>query len=141
MKRPTLRIASLLVACAVGTAAADTVDCFPVACAGDAAETRINLCEVKAVREAARLDAKLKPAKDLYEAAVNPTGYAMKLVDRHVVAIPEWVGFAMDPPGYVRAAAMKKVRHELKKQVGLQRECAAEIAAEDAPPPVFVDAE
>lgn len=138
-------LAPMFLACAVTAAHADAIDCFPVACAeGAQPGARINLCEHRAVREAARLDAKLKPAKDVYEIATNPTGYALKLVDRHVVPIPKWVGFAMDPQGYVRGAAMKKVRHELKKQVGLHEECAAEIAAErvaEDAPAVFVDAE
>ena len=141
MNRP-LALLVPLVLMAAADARADAIDCFPLPCAheAEAAKAAVNLCEHRAVRDVARLDAKLQPAKELYAAATNPTGYAIKLADRHVVRIPKWVGFAMDPERYVRAAAINHVRKELKKQVGLHAGCAAEIAADDdAPAPASED--
>ena len=141
MNRTLARVVPVMLLCAATAASADAYDCFPVACAGAQPEApaKLNLCEHKAVREVARIDAKLKPAREIYDIATNPTGYAIKMVDRHVIHIPKWVGFAMDPEGYARAYAMKYVRNELKKQVGLQAECAAEIEAEDAAAPALAE--
>ena len=137
MNRTLARAVPVMLLCTATAASADALDCFPIACAAEvSAETKINLCEHKAVREIARIDAKLKPAKEIYDAVVDPTGFALKMVDRHVIHIPRWVGFAMDPEGYVRAEAMKYVRKELRKQVGLQAQCAAEIEAEDTAPAI-----
>lgn len=125
MKRKLALLAPVMLLCAAPTVYADSYDCFPAACAHEAPapEAKINLCEHKAVREVARLDRELKPVKDVYEIAANPTGYAIKLVSEHVVPIPPWVGFAMDPQGAVKAELMKRARKELKKQVGLQQDC------------------
>jgi hypothetical protein len=49
-----------------------------------------------------------------------------------VVHIPPWVGIAMDPKGYVRGKVIERVRLEAKKAIGAGRDCADEIAAEDA---------
>jgi hypothetical protein len=136
MKRTYARIVPVLLVTAATGASADAIDCFPMACASEQPPERaLNLCEHEAVREVARIDAKLKPAKDLYELATNPTGFAIRMVNRHVIHIPKWVGFAMDPQGYVRGEAMSYVRRELKRQVGLEAACAAEIEAEDAERP------
>ena len=142
MNRALRRAVPALLLAVATSASADAVDCFPIACAAaPSPEAKANLCEHQAVREVARIDAKLQPVKDAYEIATNPTGYALKLVDRHVFHIPKWVGFAMDPQGYVRGEAMKYARRELKKQVGLQSQCAAEIEAEDALPLTAHDGE
>ena len=42
-----------------------------------------------------------------------------------------WVGIAIDPKGYVRGRAMDFVRREAKKAVGLENDCAAQIATQD----------
>lgn len=134
MKRTLARLAPVMLLCAATTARADAYDCFPAAACAHApigVEAAVNLCEHKAVRDLARLDRGLDPVKKVYEIATNPAGYVVKLVDRNVMPIPAWVGFAIDPRGAIRAEAMKRVRHELKKQVGLQARCAAEISAED----------
>jgi hypothetical protein len=142
MKRIAACVVPMVLMAAAPTASADAIDCFPIACAAEPApQARINLCEHQAVREVARIDAKLQPVKDVYEIATNPTGYAIKMVDRHVIHIPRWVGFAMDPQGYVRGEALKYARRELKKQVGLDAECKAEIEAEDRATPGIAESE
>ena len=91
-----------------------------------------NLCEHRAVREVAKINRDLKPVKELVGIATNPTGFAIKMVDRHVVHIPKWVGIAMDPRGYVKGRAIDFVRDEVKKSVGVGHDCADEIAREEA---------
>ena len=125
----TLKLTAALAVLAIAPFAhADAYDCFP-GCPEIAVDARpdavVDLCKVEAVREAMRINDQLKPAKELYDIAVNPTGFAVKMVDRHVVHIPKWVGIAMDPKGAVKAEVMKRARAELKKQVGLQSECRA----------------
>jgi hypothetical protein len=135
MKRATAAlIPSLLLLCAAPAAYADAYDCFP-ACrepAAAPAKAAINLCEHRAVREVARIERDLKPVKQIYDIATNPTGFAIKQVNDHVVHIPPWVGYAMDPKGAIRAKVMDRARGELRKQVGLQNECAAEAGGEEA---------
>ena len=133
MKRTAaVLLPSLALLFAAPASHADTYDCFPTCTKTSAppADRIVNLCEHKAVREIARIDRDLKPVKDVYEIATNPTGFALKMVSEHVVPIPRWVGYAMDPQGAARAAVMKRARKELKKQVGLQQDCAAELAGE-----------
>jgi hypothetical protein len=118
---------------AATAARADDFNAFPAENAAPAVETaRPNLCEHRAVREVAKINRDLKPVRELVGIATNPTGFALKMVDRHVVHIPVWVGIAMDPRGYVRGKAIDLVRDGMKKSVGVARDCADEIAAERA---------
>jgi hypothetical protein len=100
-------------------------------CAAPAAraDESLNLCSHQAVREVARLNNELKPVKELYAIATNPTGFALKQVNDHVIHIPKWVHYAMDPQGAIRAKLMDRARAELKKHVGLKNECADELRA------------
>ena len=107
---------------------ADAYDCFPMCPPAPQEEMKaVSLCTIPAVRDVARANAKLndelKPVKDVYEIATNPTGFAIRMVDQHVVHIPKLVGYALDPKGAVKAEVMKRAREALKKQVGLQDEC------------------
>ena len=95
----------------------------PVARAGE----NLNLCAHEAVREVARLNNELKPVKELYGIVTNPTGFALKQVNDHVIHIPKWVHYAMDPRGAIRAKVIDRARDELKKHVGLKNECADEL--------------
>lgn len=118
---------------ATTAARADDFNAFPAESAAPAVENSSpNLCEHRAVREVAKINRDLKPVKELVGAATNPTGFAIKMVDRHVVHIPRWVGIAMDPRGYVKGRAIDYVRDEVKKSMGVGRDCADEIAAEQA---------
>lgn len=126
MKRNAALAGSLALLCTCTLARADAYDCFPL-CPPPAEEpARVaNLCEVGAVREAARINDRLKPVKELYGIAVNPTGFAVKMVDQHVVHIPKWVGYAMDPKGAAKAMVLERVRDAAKQQLGLENECRA----------------
>ena len=130
MKR-SLTILSASILLATGAARADAM---PDLATGEApAAERVNLCEHKAVREVAKIEKQLRPAKEIVGYVTNPTGFALKMVNDHVVHIPKWVGIAMDPKGYVRGKAVEYVRKEAKKAVGVDKDCAAEIEAEKEP--------
>jgi hypothetical protein len=126
MKRTLALLAPMMFLCA-----------SPATYAGAVGEpaAAVDLCAHKAVREVARLNSELKPVRELYGIATNPTGFVLKQVNDRVIHIPKWVHYAMDPQGALRAKVMEKVREELKKQVGLRHECAEELAggAIDAP--------
>jgi hypothetical protein len=130
MKRTLTLAASIAILGATANAHADAYDCFPGCAPVPAAVERpVDLCRIAVVREAERVNDKLKPVREVYDIATNPTGYAVKLVDRHVVHIPKWVGIAMDPKGAARGYLINYVRAEAKKQVGLGNDCHA--AAEE----------
>jgi len=141
MKSTSRTIAlALTLAMASPFARADAYACFPTCPPAPAMPEAkpASLCEIPAVREAARantrLNDELKPVKEVYEMATNPTGYAIRMVDQHVVHIPKVVGYALDPRGAVKAELMKRARAEFKKQVGLGDECReAAPAAEETP--------
>jgi len=116
MKGPLALLAPAMLACAMPAAAAP---------AG-----AIDLCAHKAVREVARIDNDLKPVKQIYGIVTNPTGFALKQVNDHMVHIPAWVGYAIDPRGAVRAKVMDMARTELKRQVGLRDGCAGRPGGE-----------
>ena len=131
MKRSlTILGTSMLVA--TGAARAEGLYAPPLDAALAAAES-VNLCEHKAVREVAKLERDLRPVKEIAGYVTNPTGFALKMVNDHVVHIPKWVGIAMDPRGYVRGKAIEYVRNEAKKAVGVDNDCQAEIESEPAP--------
>ena len=88
-------------------------------------------CAIGVVREIARIDRDLAPLKKALGAITNPTGFALEQVDKYVVHIPPWVGYAIDPRRALRAAVIKRVRDEAKKAVGLENGCAPD--AGDAP--------
>lgn len=141
MKSTSRTIAlALTLAMAAPFAHADAYDCFPTCPpALSASEAKAaSLCDISVVREAARantrLEEQLKPVKEVYEIATNPTGYAVRMVDQHVVHIPKVVGYALDPKGAVKSELTKRARAEFKKQVGLANECReAAPAGEQAP--------
>ena len=133
-----------LIACAAlamsSPAFAEIEDCFPQ-CARPApiapAQSSAGLCQFGVVREAARIDHDLKPVKRIVGIVTNPTGFALKQVNDHVVRIPPWVGYAMDPRGAIRAKVMNLARDQVKKATGLQNDCILPAAGEkEAVPPV-----
>ena len=123
-------LAAILLASAPAFADADAYDCFPL-CQQEQpqAAPKIDLCEHAAVREVAQVNRELAPVKKAVDIALNPEGFALEMVDRHVVHIPPVVGFAMNPRGTIKAKVMERVRDEVKKEVGLEHECVAEAEA------------
>jgi hypothetical protein len=125
-------VPAILIVAAPVYAESDQYDCFPICPRPAVEQPRINLCEHRAVREVARIDRQLAPVKEAVDIATNPTGFALKQVDKRIVHIPPWVGYAMDPKGTIKAKVVERVRNEMKKEVGLQHECADEDALDGA---------
>ncbi len=84
------------------------------------------------IKQAEQLNDRVKPIKEIVGYVRSPQGLAIKLVNDHVVKIPAWVGYAIDPVGSLKNRAMDEVRTRAKSAIGLNSKtesCAAEIAA------------
>lgn len=143
-------IAALFMALTASTAAmaqtqATENDCFP-ACPATV-ETKAEAVAVEAPAEstpacakqgkvqeiaesAEKLNDQIKPAKEIIGYVRSPQGLAMKLVNDHVVKIPAWVGYAVDPVGSLKSKAMDEVRTRAKSAIGLGKRdaCVSETA-------------
>ncbi|MBL8513207.1 MAG: hypothetical protein JNJ55_04375 [Betaproteobacteria bacterium] len=67
------------------------------------------------MRSAEKLNAQIKPVKDLVGYVRSPQGLAVKLVNDHLFKIPGWVGFALDPVGTIKHKAIDEVRGRAKE--------------------------
>jgi hypothetical protein len=91
----------------------------------------------KAINDAQHVyDKNIKPLKEIYGYIRSPQGLAMKLVNDHIVQIPEWVSLAADPEGYVRGKVIDYARKEGKKVVskaiGLDKPCEPNVTSAPA---------
>ena len=120
--RITPIVAALVLASAAASARADAYDCFPTCAAAEPSES-LDLCEHALVRQAVRIDVETRPIREVVGIATNPTGFVLKQVDQHVVHIPKWVGFAIDPKGALRAEVLKRARHAARKAAGIDNDC------------------
>jgi hypothetical protein len=125
---PRTFLAAVLLSAAAAQAQ-ETETTFPDAVTAPA-PAPIDLCQHRAVREAVNIEHRLRPVKEIVDIVQNPQGFALKQVDKYVIHIPPWVGYAINPVGAVRAKAMDYARKELKKQVGLGHDCAAPDSGE-----------
>jgi hypothetical protein len=112
--------------------------CFPMCSsnipAAEAEAPKADACNNQSsslIKQAEQLNDRAKPIKEIVGYVRSPQGLAIKLVNDHVVKIPAWVGYAMDPVGSLKNRAMDEVRTRAKTMVGLDRatRCTAETAA------------
>ncbi len=86
------------------------------------------------VAQAESLNDQIKPVKELIGYVRSPQGLAIKLVNDHVVKIPAWVGYALDPVGSLKNKAMDEVKTRAKSAMGLDRKakigCSASAIAD-----------
>lgn len=150
-------IAALFIAISASTAAMAQShpaegDCFPAcptvetkaeavateAPAKTAAENNTPACaKQNTVQELAqsaeKLNDQIKPVKEIVGYVRSPQGLAIKLVNDHVVKIPAWVGYAVDPVGSLKSKAMDEVRTRAKSAIGLGKREACVSEAAEAP--------
>jgi hypothetical protein len=86
-------------------------------------------------QSAEKLNDRIKPVKEIIGYVRSPQGLAMKLVNDHVVKIPAWVGYAVDPVGSLKSKAMDEVRTRAKTAIGLGKPhaCVSDAPVEEAP--------
>ncbi|MBL8518544.1 MAG: hypothetical protein JNM76_16395 [Betaproteobacteria bacterium] len=136
--RISIALAAVLTSLACSHASAADLECFPL-CSdhAPAAETQAVVdssepCGNSLVDKAESLNNKLKPVKEITGYIRSPQGLAMKLVNDHVVKIPAWVGYAVDPVGSLKNRAMGEVRTRVKEQLLPSRSCPAQAQEEAA---------
>jgi len=140
MKRILVATATSLLIFAASSAGAspndEGGDCFPDCPAAIAtAQGNVSACEMPLVRQADELNDRIKPIRDLVGYVRSPQGLAIKLVNDHVVSIPGWVGYAIDPVGSLKRRAMEEVRDRARSAIGISKEhgCrAADIASPES---------
>jgi len=134
--KPTLILAATLTTFSATVFAHDASDCFPDCqpVAADAASDDVTQpaqagvslpCGSVLVQTAESLNDRIKPVKTLVGYVRSPQGLALKLVNDHVVKIPAWVGYAMDPVGSIKHKALDEARDYAKKAVGPGERCVA----------------
>ena len=122
----TVLSAALLLGPAGIAAAHETGDCFPLCAQAPLPEgppAALDLCEHALVREGVRLEQKMRPVREVVNAVQNPTGFVIRQVSAHVIHVPPWVGYAIDPKGAVRAKVIATIRDEVRKSTGLANGC------------------
>jgi hypothetical protein len=117
-------------------ASANDFDCFPLCDTAKVATTPVTpqtpeipetpakpTCTAKsdapssaqtAVEKIENVNNQLKPIKEIAGYIQSPQGLAVKLVNDHIVKIPAWVGYAIDPVGAIKNKAMGEVRDRAK---------------------------
>jgi hypothetical protein len=131
MKRKLTVVLTLTVLGLPLTAMASDLECFPL-CA-DPAKVDANMnatlatievvsgrnaveanalsaCDSGFMKSAEEFGDSVKPIKDLVGYVRSPQGLAIKLVNDHIVKIPAWIGYAMDPLGSIKRQAMGEAR-------------------------------
>ena len=153
MKRKLLAVLTLTVLGLPLTAMASDVDCFPLCVEPAKAETTmdakldaVNLastregtsatnnstsCDSGFMKAAEDLGDRVKPIRELVGYVRSPQGLAIKLVNDHIVKIPAWIGYAIDPLGSIKRQAMGEVRTLAKDAMSNGDACG--VAAEEAP--------
>ena len=113
-------------------------DCFPDCPAAIAtAQGNVSACEMPLVRQADELNDRIKPIRDLVGYVRSPQGLAIKLVNDHVVSIPGWVGYAIDPVGSLKRRAIEEVKDRARSAVGISKEHGCRAAGIASPEAVF----
>jgi hypothetical protein len=131
MKRASLVLKGLIAAASLAAAAsahADAYDCFP-ACPEPVKATERKCDDPSSASESIKasaretvaavesVNAQLKPVKDIVGYVRSPQGLVVKLVNDHVVKIPAWVGYAIDPVGSLKNRALSEVRDTVKASI------------------------
>jgi hypothetical protein len=150
MKRKLLAVLTLTVVGMPLTAMAADTDCFPLCAEPAKVETTIaatldavnvvstredagvsTACDAGFMRSAEEFGDKVKPIKDLVGYVQSPQGLAIKLVNDHVVKIPAWIGYAMDPLGSIKRQAVGEAKTLAKDAISDGSGCGS--AREEVP--------
>ena len=134
--------ADVAVAAAVSTAEAtvqlEAVDIKPAAVVAPAplsvsAGACVNEARDGVVAQAEALNERIKPIKEIVGYVRSPQGFAIKMVNDHVMKIPAWVGYAIDPLGSLKNKAMDQVKTSARVAMGLDHKGAKNCSAVPGP--------
>ena len=153
-------LARLLIVTCIGlpvTAMASEMDCFPLcdesanAQAKAPTDVQTNLdginvsltreaavataspasCESSLMKSAEDMNEKVKPIREIIGYVRSPQSLAIKLVNDHIVKIPAWIGYAMDPLGAIKRQVIGEVRTRAKDAMASDNACVI-VPSEDS---------
>ena len=87
-------------------------------------------CNGGLIQSAENLNDQVKPIREIVGYVRSPQGLAIKLVNDYVVKIPAWIGYALDPLGSLKHAAIDKVRTHAKDAMADSQDCDAGMTSE-----------
>lgn len=97
-------------------------------------------CGASFMMQAESLNDKFKPVREIVGYVRSPPGLAIKLVNDHIVKIPAWVGYAMDPVGSIKNRAIVEARTRVRAAMNAGARCATDPANEAADAAEGIDA-
>ncbi len=71
-------------------------------------------CGTGLLKRADALNEQAKPLREVVGYVRSPQGLAVKLVNDHVVKIPAWVGYAIDPIGALKNKAIDEAKSSVR---------------------------
>jgi hypothetical protein len=74
-------------------------------------------CNASAIARIENLNDRIKPVREVIGYVHSPQSLAIKLVNDHVVHIPAWIGYAMDPVGAIKGRAIDMAKTRVKQTV------------------------
>lgn len=89
-------------------------------------------CNSGFIKSAEALSDKVKPIREIVGYVRSPQGLVIKLVNDHIVKIPVWAGYAMDPIGSIKRKAFNEVKTRAKDAITDGNTCMA-VRSEDSP--------
>ena len=95
-------------------------------------------CNAGLMKKAEDLNNKIKPIREIIGYVRSPQGLAIKLVNDHIVKIPAWVGYAMDPIGSIKRRAIDEVKTQIKVAMDDGKGCTADPANEITYPAIDI---
>ncbi len=137
-----LMLAAMLTMSVTAAFAETADDCFPVCTqsapaaaeplqANDAPAATASGCSESLVNKVDALNNQVKPIKEIVGYVRTPQGLAVKLVNDHIVKIPAWVGFALDPVGTIKHKAIDEVRSRARTAMGVNSGCSDAVVVPD----------
>ena len=82
------------------------------------------------VQKAEELNDKVKPIREIIGYVRSPQGLVFKMVNDHIVKIPAWIGYAMDPLGSLKHNVIDEVRTRAKEAMVGGKACETEPVIE-----------
>lgn len=82
------------------------------------------------VQKAEELNDKVKPIREIIGYVRSPQGLVFKLVNDHIVKIPVWIGYAIDPLGSLKHKVIDEVRTRAKEAMVGGNACETEPVME-----------
>lgn len=67
-------------------------------------------CDSGLIKKAEALNDKVRPIREIIGYVRSPQGLVIKLVNDHIVKIPAWIGYALDPIGSIKHKAIDELR-------------------------------